>query len=74
MITLASPGKKWYICGMDNHCASGMKLAVDVTTPDLGSPASAPAPSSNPGSAAVRKMAPTFFAWIIAAFGAFLMV
>lgn len=41
-ITLASPGKKWYICGVGSHCASGgQKLAIEVV-------ADAPAPAPWP--------------------------
>lgn len=41
-VTLMTPGKKWYICGIGNHCAEqGQKLVINVEgmTP-------APAPSS----------------------------
>lgn len=44
-ITLAAPGKKWYICGVADHCAKqGMKLVINVeaTVP-------APSPVPNPG-------------------------
>ncbi|EEF51035.1 blue copper protein 1a [Ricinus communis] len=59
-ITLASPGKKWYICTVGKHCESGnMKLAITVL-PELGSPetspspvAASPSPSENPVSAAI---------------------
>lgn len=72
VITLATTGKKWYICGVSNHCTSGMRLVINVT-PELGSPAPAPSYNSNPGSAAVREMVPRFFAWMISAFGVFMM-
>lgn len=29
-IALASPGNKWYICGVSGHCAAGQKLAITV--------------------------------------------
>ncbi|XP_057477684.1 blue copper protein 1b-like [Actinidia eriantha] len=52
VITLATPGRKWYICGVGKHCASGnMKLAITVLPP-MESPASAPSaisPSSATG-------------------------
>ncbi|OIT30773.1 PREDICTED: mavicyanin-like [Nicotiana attenuata] len=44
VISLTTPGKKWYICGIGKHCAKGMKLAINVL-PELGSPATAPSPS-----------------------------
>lgn len=45
VITLASPGKKWYACGVSDHCSKGMKLAINVIS-DLQSPS--PAPGSDP--------------------------
>ncbi|KAL6327964.1 hypothetical protein AAG906_031308 [Vitis piasezkii] len=31
VITLATPGRKWYICGVNDHCANyGQKLAISV--------------------------------------------
>lgn len=50
-ITLAAPGKKWYICGKSGHCASGQKLVINVLSDDQ---ASAPTPSDN--SAAYKIM------------------
>ena len=54
-ITLATPGNKWYICGVKDHCVnSGQKLAITVygslspePTPTPGAPA--PSPSSAHG-------------------------
>ncbi|XP_051137563.1 blue copper protein 1b-like [Andrographis paniculata] len=46
VITLATVGRKWYICGVGNHCASGMKLVITVAPyPAAPSPAPAPAPA-----------------------------
>ena len=43
VITLAIPGRKWYICGVNNHCANyGQKLAITVLE---ASASPAPAPS-----------------------------
>ncbi|KDP25566.1 hypothetical protein JCGZ_20722 [Jatropha curcas] len=51
IISLATPGKKWYICGVPNHCEPGnMKLTITVL-PQLGSPAVSPSPTQNPDSA-----------------------
>ncbi|KAH7549526.1 hypothetical protein JRO89_XS13G0045200 [Xanthoceras sorbifolium] len=53
VITLATPGKKWYICGVGKHCeAANQKLAITVLPQD-GS-ASSPSPNSPPLSAAAR--------------------
>ncbi|KAK1376437.1 Phytocyanin domain-containing protein [Heracleum sosnowskyi] len=69
VITLASEGKKWYICTVAAHCAIGnMKLAITVL-PQVGSPAPAPAIS-----AATLHGASTYFAWITAAFGTIMMI
>ncbi|KAI3691718.1 hypothetical protein L6452_31520 [Arctium lappa] len=29
-VFLTTPGKKWYICGIGNHCINGLKLAINV--------------------------------------------
>ncbi|PON64087.1 Phytocyanin domain containing protein [Trema orientale] len=44
-ITLATPGRKWYICGVAQHCEVGkQKLFITVIGKVL-SPASSPSPS-----------------------------
>nr|CAN80941.1 hypothetical protein VITISV_035838 [Vitis vinifera] len=55
VITLAAPGRKWYICGVNDHCANyGQKLAITILevltspAPALSTP-TAPAPSSAHG-------------------------
>ncbi|XP_077247806.1 blue copper protein 1a-like [Tasmannia lanceolata] len=30
IVTLASTGKKWYICGVGQHCANGQKFSITV--------------------------------------------
>ncbi|KAL0312724.1 UNVERIFIED_CONTAM: hypothetical protein Sradi_5671700 [Sesamum radiatum] len=30
-ITLSTPGKKWYICSVADHCIMGMKLVITVS-------------------------------------------
>ncbi|KAK7305787.1 hypothetical protein VNO77_43699 [Canavalia gladiata] len=47
-IVLATPGRKWYICGVGQHCNSGQKLVITVqsqTLPPILPPSTAPAPS-----------------------------
>ncbi|KAG9145085.1 hypothetical protein Leryth_008892 [Lithospermum erythrorhizon] len=44
VIPLATPGRKWYICGVDNHCADGKMKLVIIVLPPVISPAPAPAP------------------------------
>uniref|UniRef100_A0A7N0SYQ9 Phytocyanin domain-containing protein n=1 Tax=Kalanchoe fedtschenkoi TaxID=63787 RepID=A0A7N0SYQ9_KALFE len=42
VITLATPGKKWYICGKGTHCSEfQQKLVINV----VGDPLTAPAPA-----------------------------
>ncbi|KAL4591904.1 hypothetical protein LXL04_004879 [Taraxacum kok-saghyz] len=44
VVTLVAPGKKWYICGVEDHCANQkQKLVIDV---QQGWMAPAPTPSS----------------------------
>ncbi|KAL8053681.1 hypothetical protein ABFX02_05G088700 [Erythranthe guttata] len=31
VIPLATPGKKWYICTIGEHCSKGMKLVISVS-------------------------------------------
>uniref|UniRef100_A0A7N0U1K5 Phytocyanin domain-containing protein n=1 Tax=Kalanchoe fedtschenkoi TaxID=63787 RepID=A0A7N0U1K5_KALFE len=60
VITLATPGKKWYICGKGKHCEVGkQKLAITVMDA-----APAPGPSSAP---------PAITGWAAAALAAVLL-
>lgn len=45
IIPLKTPGMKWYICGFADHCANGMKLAINVL-PEVGAPAPLPVPGA----------------------------
>lgn len=72
MITLASAGKKWYLCTKATHCATGnMKLAITVL-PEVGSPAPAPAPAMSP--ATQHGAATMYLASFTAALGTFMMM
>ncbi|XP_051114743.1 blue copper protein 1a-like [Andrographis paniculata] len=64
VIVLASPGRKWYICGFADHCTRGMKLAITVTTADL---APSPSPASPGVSAASGFSGSMQGAWVLAA-------
>ncbi|XP_052175429.1 blue copper protein 1b-like [Diospyros lotus] len=49
-IVLATPGRKWYICGVGQHCAvGGQKLVITVDNP-VAAPPTAAAPSPAPHS------------------------
>ncbi|GLT51548.1 hypothetical protein SLA2020_249510 [Shorea laevis] len=52
-IPLSKAGSMYFICPVSGHCASGMKLAVNVSASGTPSPSSPPPPSSSttpPGS------------------------
>ncbi|KAL6327997.1 hypothetical protein AAG906_031341 [Vitis piasezkii] len=54
VITLAIPGRKWYICGVNNHCANyGQKLAITVLEASA-SPAPAPSIPTAPASSSAH--------------------
>ncbi|KAJ7971922.1 blue copper protein-like [Quillaja saponaria] len=58
-IVLATPGRKWYICGVGKHCVlGGQKLAITVTTPAPAPSSSSPSPSPSPWSAATVATTP----------------
>ncbi|KAL0443853.1 UNVERIFIED_CONTAM: hypothetical protein Slati_2108000 [Sesamum latifolium] len=59
VITLATPGRKWYICGVGDHCASGMKLVITVASSIA--PASAPAPAPTSGGPLMHNKKPMNF-------------
>ncbi|KAL0324387.1 UNVERIFIED_CONTAM: protein TPX2 [Sesamum calycinum] len=73
VITLATPGRKWYICGVGNHCASGMKLVINVASAEA--PAMAPAPSTATSAAANHQKSPVgSCVWIIAALAMLMLI
>lgn len=52
VIPLTTLGRKWYICGVSDHCASsGQKIAITVKQ-EWVSPAPAPAPGWGPSTPA----------------------
>lgn len=42
IIVLATPGRKWYICGVGQHCAVGGQKLLIVVNPVAMSPSVAP--------------------------------
>ncbi|KAJ0770083.1 putative Phytocyanin domain, cupredoxin [Helianthus annuus] len=48
VITLATPGRKWYICGVGKHCEYGLKLFINVLPQSYPSPPPPPPPSVYP--------------------------
>ncbi|CAN1245793.1 Blue copper protein [Linum grandiflorum] len=45
VVTLLTPGRKWYICGKPNHCSAYNQKLVIVVKPNAGAWAPAPSPS-----------------------------
>jgi hypothetical protein len=69
VITLATLGRKWYICGVAKHCENGnQKLVILVLPQTLLSPATSPV------SAAKRSVKPIYYGWMTAVFGILVMV
>ncbi|KAJ4835330.1 hypothetical protein Tsubulata_012796 [Turnera subulata] len=55
IITLATPGKKWYICGFGQHCATyGQKLVITVQGGDAA-PAPAPGDPNQNGASGIAS-------------------
>ncbi|XP_004246136.1 mavicyanin-like [Solanum lycopersicum] len=76
-ISLASPGKKWYICGVGKHCEKGMKLAINVWPAESVSPAPSPSsPGSSSSSSFASSISPDskFVALLVAAFAMIVMI
>ncbi|XP_059290252.1 mavicyanin-like [Lycium ferocissimum] len=73
VINLTSPGKKWYICGIGQHCVKGVKLAINVLEAESGSPAPSP---SGPAPSSASWISPNenFVALIVAAFAMFVVI
>lgn len=76
VVTLATPGSKWYICGIGQHCEAGKQRLAITVLPQSDTPASSPLPSSGggggsgdalPPSGANRAIAPKYYAWMPAA-------
>lgn len=42
VINLASPGRKWYICGVSQHCAVGGQKLVITVMPSVFAPSPSP--------------------------------
>ncbi|KAM3321929.1 mavicyanin [Capsicum chacoense] len=76
VITLTSPGKKWYICGIGKHCEKGVKLAINVLAAESGAPAPSPSSPSGPASSSASWISPDskFVAVVAAAFAMFVVI
>ncbi|KAK2995971.1 hypothetical protein RJ640_026010 [Escallonia rubra] len=70
-IVLATPGRKWYICGIGRHCAAaGQKLFIIVNS-EWMAPSPSPSPSENSANGIIPKFFPTamMVALIVSIFG-----
>ncbi|KAK2983982.1 hypothetical protein RJ640_027307 [Escallonia rubra] len=70
-IVLATPGRKWYICGIGQHCAAaGQKLFITVNS-EWMAPSPSPSPSANSANGIIPKFFPTamMVALIVSIFG-----
>ncbi|KAF3448442.1 hypothetical protein FNV43_RR09155 [Rhamnella rubrinervis] len=83
VITLTTPGRKWYICGVGQHCDAGKQRLAITVLPQSDPPASSPLPSSDggdggssgafPPSGATRAVAPKYYGWMATALGLVMM-
>ncbi|KAF4379550.1 hypothetical protein F8388_023567 [Cannabis sativa] len=48
VVALESRGKKWYLCGVAQHCAVGNQKLVIVVAPNPWSPLPSPSPAPSP--------------------------
>ena len=58
-VKLTAPGKRYFICSVTGHCASGMKLEVTVAVAAVTAPTTRGA--SHPRTQTVARYASTFF-------------
>lgn len=47
-VTLATPGRKWYICGVASHCEVGNQKLSIIVLPQWSAPEPSPLPSPTP--------------------------
>ncbi|KAL0296077.1 UNVERIFIED_CONTAM: Lamin-like protein [Sesamum radiatum] len=77
VIALSTPGKKWYICDVADHCSKGMKLVITVSAaegpipaPVPGSPALTPPATSAAGGVSPLKSC----VWMVAVMAAYKII
>ncbi|KAK6117132.1 hypothetical protein DH2020_049177 [Rehmannia glutinosa] len=75
VIPLSTPGKKWYICDIGDHCSEGMKLVITVSVAEGPSPAPMPGWTAPlPGNSAVEVSPLNSCVWMIAMVAAYTMI
>lgn len=73
VITLAKPGKKWYISTVEDHCSKGVKLVITVS--EAPAPTPTPLPPQAAGSSGASEISPfKSFVLIVAAVAVFKMI
>ena len=59
VITLATEGRKWYICGVGKHCEAGNQKLVITVLPQVWTPVPSPSPwapgKDQPSSASISS-------------------
>ncbi|KAL7150202.1 hypothetical protein ABFS83_05G094700 [Erythranthe nasuta] len=71
VIPLMTPGKKWYICTIGEHCSKGMKLVITVWAAEGPTPAPSPATSAATGA---EVFASRTCMWMLAVMAAYKMI
>lgn len=72
VITLATTGRKWYICGVGKHCEKGgQKLAITVL-PELLAPA--PSPQAPAPASSAKGIRPSGYQVVVATMAAIAMM
>lgn len=76
VIPLETPGRKWYICGVGNHCAAhNMKFAITVLPKTASTaPVPVPVPTAPKVSAARGSVVPRYYALFTAVVSVIAMV
>ncbi|KAK9927404.1 hypothetical protein M0R45_024588 [Rubus argutus] len=69
VINLATPGRKWYICGVSKHCEVGPQKLFITVMPDSFAPS--PSPSTSAGTTNVIGAR---YGWIVIAIGTILVM
>ncbi|KAI3756481.1 hypothetical protein L1987_56302 [Smallanthus sonchifolius] len=70
VVSLQTPGRKWYICGVGKHCESrNMKLVITVL-PQTSAPAPTPIATSTSGKLEVQII----YGFVVALFGSLLLL
>lgn len=70
IITLTTPGRKWYICGVGQHCEAGKQRLAITVFPQSEAPSSSPSSGgcsggdALPPSGATGAIASKYYAWM----------